>query len=191
MDRSAQFLTLADELVAPQCQPLLRSPATHEPKYHEFSLVDHCLRVIAASERLVAGTGVDVAQEAMLHDVGKLVQINRSGQWRKGIFIGHELISADIARRRGVSPDGCLIIEHHNVSYAHRADRVLPKVCNGDVEILRRLLVLAAADSVGKGWIASQRVQRPDIAEKFREICRLAGVDGQFPETLAEAILTW
>lgn len=191
VERSAQFLSLVEQFVAPKVQPLLRSPATHEPKYHEFSLVDHCLRVIAAAERLVSVTGIDVADEAIWHDVGKLVQINRAQQWRQGIFIGHEVISANIARRRCLPEEICQIIEHHNVSYAHRADRVLPKVCQGDVNVLRRLLVLATADSVGKGWIESQQAQRPEIAEKFHEICRLAEIDGQFPETLAEAILTW
>lgn len=191
MDYRAQFLLLVQEFVAVPYRPLLLSSATHEPKYHQFSFVEHCHRVIGAAERLAELTGIDVIEEAMLHDAGKLIQINREGGWHSGMFEGHEAISADIAAGRGLLPDACLIIRHHSVSYQYRVDRVLPVICHGDRDVLMRLLILAAADTAGKGWTETQRIQRPGVAGKFREICRLAGVNTQLSDLLADAILTW
>lgn len=177
--------------VSKQNQHLLFSPQHHNLKWHEFSLMRHNGLVVEAAQRILVLTGVDVVTAAFFHDLGKLGQFDNAIATGDYCFAGHERISFEIARNHGLDDVALNAILHHNISYEHRADRVYPSLCGGDLNELIHLVVLAACDTAGKGWTEAQREQRPQVARKLVQICEMAEVDDVIVNAVEQACLTW
>ena len=183
---------LARKYIPVEHRPLLFSSDQHEPNWHQFSLIGHTIQSVEFAFYLQVLTGIDVTREALLHDVGKLKQFGdamRNG--RSVSFIGHEQVSARIVREIGMGREFQLLVRHHDVSYRHRPDRVLGHVCSGNKQLLTKLLILATADTVAKGWTEAQRQQRPEVAAKFQQVCKHAELESTLAPILTEAILNW
>lgn len=172
-------------------RPLLFDPVHHNTKWHQFSLVRHNHRVLEAAHRMLVLTGVNVVVPAAFHDLGKLIQFEMTVNTGDYSFAGHEKLSVQIGQDYGLNCNQLFLIRAHNISYQHRADRILSKLCEGDVEKLRHLLAIAACDTAGKGWTNAQHGQRPEAAAKFQQICDLAGIDAPFAEVIQQACLEW
>jgi hypothetical protein len=82
-------------------------------------------------------------------------------------------------------------ILYHSISYEHRADRVYPSLCGGDLNKLIHLVALAACDTAGKGWTEAQREQRPQVAKKLVHICEMAEVDDAIVNVIERTCLEW
>ncbi len=191
-DAVSILFTLVDEFVPEKHQPLLYDPASHEPRWHQYSLIGHVFKSLETALRFRALTGINVGVEAILHDAGKLKQFGEAMRRGRPVsFIGHEPISATIARRLGLNEESQLLIRHHDISYRLRHDRVLGRACRGQTDLLPKLLVLAAVDTVAKGWTQLQVIQRPEVAKKFRLICQSDGLSDELAPILDEAIRTW
>lgn len=172
-------------------EPLLYDPAHHAGVWHEFSLMRHFSLVTESAQRLYWLTRVNVVHEAMLHDIGKLAMFPRSVETGDYMFFGHEEISAKLAAEVGMCEASQQFIRYHNISYQYGPQRIVDELCGGDSELVRRMLVLATADTTGKGWVPAQCKQRPEVAAKFEEVGRLAGLDDDFITTLTTAITEW
>jgi hypothetical protein len=179
------------KLVPRQLQPLLFDPAHHNTVWHQFSLMRHNFLVVEAAHRMLVLTGVDVVIPAIFHDLGKLLQFERAVNTGNYGFAGHEKLSVQIGQEHGLDCDALFLVRAHDISYQHRADRILPKLCGGNVEKLRHLLAIAACDTAGKGWTEAQHKQRPEVATKFQQICELANLDSSFAEVIRQACLEW
>ncbi|MFA6272094.1 MAG: HD domain-containing protein [Patescibacteria group bacterium] len=182
---------LVRNLVAEKNRPLLFEPVHHNTKWHEFSLMRHNALVVEAAQRMLVLTGVDVMTAALFHDLGKLVQFDNAVATGDYFFAGHEQFSVELAQKYGISGHVLHAIQYHDISYQHRADRILPKLCGGDVGMLRHLLAIAACDTAGKGWTDAQRVQRLKVAEKFHHVCEMAELDDSFADVIKQACLEW
>ncbi|MFA6272773.1 MAG: HD domain-containing protein [Patescibacteria group bacterium] len=182
---------LVQKLVLPQNQPLLFDPQHHNTTWHEFSLMRHNALVVEAAQRMLLLTGVDVVTAALFHDLGKLGQFNNAIATGDYFFAGHELLSVELAKNQGLGDHALHVIKYHDISYQHAANRILPKLCRGDVNMLRHLLAIAACDTAGKGWTEAQRKQRPQIAAKFQQVCDMANVDDAFVAVIQQACLEW
>jgi len=151
----------------------------------------HNALVVESAQRILALTGVDVVTAAVFHDLGKLGMFDNAIATGDYFFAGHEQLSVKLAEEQGLSGDVLHIIRYHDISYQHKPDNILSKLCAGDVGMLRHLLAIAACDTAGKGWTDAQCVQRPQVAEKFRQVCEMAYVNPQFAGVIQQACLEW
>jgi HD superfamily phosphodiesterase len=182
---------LIEHYVSEQNRPKLSDPNHHNLTWHEFSLMRHNALVVEAANRILELTGVDVVIAAFFHDLGKLSQFDNAIATGDYHFAGHEKLSFEIARNHGLDDVALNAILYHSISYEHRADRVYPSLCGGDLNKLIHLVALAACDTAGKGWTEAQREQRPQVAKKLVHICEMAEVDDAIVNVIERTCLEW
>lgn len=164
---------------------MANDPADHAPDWHEFGVLGHLIAVHRAAKIIAERTGVDVKVMALNHDIAKVVQFPEaicrrdSGEQMFNLaYQGHEARSADLASARRVSDADCLVIRHHD--WAYLKDPSAYAIVNkfrGDRQTILRWMALCTCDAIGKGFTDKQKVQRPEIAERFIQVATVAGID--------------
>jgi len=159
-------------------------PEHHAPRWHVHGLLGHMHNVIVAAKRLSDRTKIDVVSAAAFHDIGKIHQFPKAlrafeaGQDSGDAYVAHEQLSATIAQRNKLGKLRCAIIGAHQHAYNQaKPATILKKVgCTPGQDLigLKCWMVLCAADAVGKGFTPDQILQRPLVAEKFRELADIA-----------------
>lgn len=159
-------------------------PEHHAPAWHIHGILGHIFNVIVAAERLKEMTGVDVIDAATLHDIGKIYQFPaalkrfQAGQDGSTEYLGHEQLSASVAKRHGLGSMHRAVIDAHQHAYTQARPRTILKkldcLTRENPIAVKCWLVLCAADAVGKGFTPNQIIQRPQIAQKFREVAETA-----------------
>ena len=188
LSRALYLLLLRDE------------PAPHAPKYHQYGVLGHMAAVVIAAERLYEATGEDVRQAALYHDIGKIRKFpDAVALFAQGLDPGlsyrkHESWSARIADgiAVGMHARDLQIIREHGLAYSAKPATIVRRLAN-DPALIRRWMLLCAADAVGKGWTEVQRQQRPQIAASYSIVAELSGISADDPilKTAVAAILDW
>lgn len=197
------FVSMSQRIVPQEFREYLDDPKWHSPNWHQFGILEHVNRVCEAAERIFQATDIDVRAAAGFHDVGKLFMVaeqiqkgmadEREGRPVKLDFFRHECSSAGIARNWGASPNRIWIIRNHDASY--RPDVSAPQrfieFCANDPVRVTHLMALCAADAAGKGWPEGQKIQRPEIAERFAIVAETVKLDASFRDVIEAALRDW
>lgn len=162
---------------------LLRDdPAHHAPKWHKCGILGHIAAVVAAARQLASETGEDVVRLALYHDIGKIrnfpdaIALVAQDLDPVPAYRNHESWSARIAA--GISPmhyRDRQIIREHALGYTGRPVTIVNRF-EGEPDVIRRWMLLCAADAVGKGWTPDQCLQRPEVAQRFEAVATLCGI---------------
>ena len=91
------------------------SPKDHDPKWHEFGVLRHTLRVFQNAQKIKDLTGIDIVKVALWHDIGKFVPGVRQRKIRTYTFKGHEEASREWLKenRLGFNEEELFLIENH------------------------------------------------------------------------------
>ncbi len=186
---------LARRTIGPARYGLLLDRSYHAPAYHSFSVLRHIRLVIIAAERIRGMCGVDARDAAVYHDLGKLRMFATCDVRDADKFDGHEARSAEMAEADGISEAAVFAIRNHDAAYrkdiAFDPSRFVA-LAPGDVEKLRQLVVICAADAAGKGFRAPGSIkQRPQIAFLLWQVAHLHLEDGKLAHAVRTAAEEW
>ncbi len=172
----------------PGAPGLLREALQHSPRWHRLSILEHTAAATEAAHALAEAAGVDW-QEAgatlLLHDVGKL--LSRHAKERHGelrfYYWDHEEVGARWLKQRQVPAELLFQIQNHLEIHRREAAEIID-LAGGDPARVARMLVVAAADSLGKGDTSHYLESWAKLQPRFLELAAFAGLDG--PAMLAE-----
>lgn len=178
--RGIAFRRLFDEAVATGevagLPELLRDAATHSPRWHGLSILEHTA-VAAGAARSIA-RALDVEWRAagatlLVHDVGKILERHAAGSGFH--YADHEELGARWLEERGVPPDVAFHVRHHSV-LRERTVAEMIALC-GTGQRLREALVVYVADQVAKGATPDQLASFDEQAPKIAALCARCGLD--------------
>jgi hypothetical protein len=145
----------------------------HDPTWHEFGVLGHVQKVFECSVQIRDMTGIDIVKVALWHDIGKFVEGVRipSGLSLQDFsFKGHETRSEEYLRKhKGTSftEEELFLVKSHGVIRGSSSVEEIVRLCNGDRDLLKKLVFLCAADTAGKGHTPKQDEQRKQLAPKI------------------------
>lgn len=186
--RGAGPRRLFDEAVkageVPGLPEMLRDAATHSPRWHSLSILEHTAVAVAAARSLASSLDVDwrdAGATLLLHDVGKIlarhaVTPGDDGKERYS-FWDHEAEGAKWLEERGVPEDVVFHVRHHADLRALTADD-LSALC-GTEDRLEQAVLLYVADQVGKGATPDQLASFDEQASKIAALCERCGLDAE------------
>lgn len=177
MEQFAEFTEIACSLAS-----WIDRVDDHDPKWHEFGALRHTLRVFQNAMRIRARTGIDIVKVALWHDIGKFVPgVRKAKEDKLGEFSfkGHEIGSVEWLKRNGpdFDEDDLLLITSHGIIRGDSSVKDIVSLCKGDSKLLKKLVLLCAADISGKGFTLAQKEQRERLAPKFEELADEAGLE--------------
>lgn len=178
--RGAAFRALFDEAVAAGevagLPEMLRDAATHSPRWHSLSILEHTAVAVDAARSLASSLDVDWREAGatmLLHDVGKMLE--RYAHERGFHYTNHESLGADWLERRGVSAEVAFHVRHH-ADLRTKSVEEMVALC-GSGERLRQAILVYVADQVGKGVTPDQLESFREQAPKIAALCKVAGLD--------------
>jgi hypothetical protein len=177
---------------------LANNPYHHAPLWHVHGVLGHAWSVIRTAEKLSAVSGHNIVPLAALHDVGKIAQFPAAldlffkGEDPAPAYAGHEQTSADLAKDF-VTPIECKVIGIHHLAYRDVPAEKVVQHLGGDPKTIYMWMLLCAADAVGKGFTPNQKLQRPTIPEKFKQVAKLVHIPENDPTLVVSsaAALSW
>lgn len=188
MDNFTNFKTVACS-IAPWAEA--DSVCDHDPKWHEFGVLGHTKKVFNNAIEIKSLTGIDIVKAALWHDIGKfIVRYEKPDKLGEYSFKGHEKESEKYLREKcpdNFTKDDLFLVANHGLIRGDSAAVDIVDKCN-DVQLLRKLILICAADISGKGFTKAQKEQRERLAAKFEELANLAGLDAIL---VKDIILKW
>lgn len=180
--RGVGFRQLFDEAVAAGevagLPELLRDAATHSPRWHSLSILEHTAVAVAGARALAKALDVDwraAGATLLLHDVGKILERHAAG--RGFHYEDHEAQGARWLEERGVPEDVAFHVRHHAHLRERTADQLVA-LCGSD-ERLRQAIVVYVADQVAKGVTPDQLASFDEQAPKIAALCARCGLDAR------------
>lgn len=165
----------------------------HDPTWHKFGALRHTLRVFQNARRIRELTSIDIVKVALWHDIGKFIPgVRQEKKDNPGEFTfkDHEKKSVDWLKENGTDFDGdeLFLVANHGVIRGDRTVKDIVKMSKGDRKLLKKLVLLCAADISGKGFTDAQKAQRKKLALKFKKLAIEAELD---PKLVLEIVVNW
>ena len=168
-------------------------PSDHDPKWHEFGVLGHIEKVFRNAMKIRDETGIDVVKVALWHDIGKFC-VRRAKRDIPGEFSFKCHEEASVAYLRGKYPtyfddEELFLIANHAVIRGDSTAEQIVDLCNGSMDVLKRLVFLCAADICGKGFTPDQQKQRDELAPKFYALALQAGLTSDLAKLVQQIVL--
>lgn len=181
------FRALFDEAIkdaeVPGAPELLRDAATHSPRWHRLSILEHTASTVRAAHALseaVDRDWKDVGATMLLHDVGKILErkVRDEPSHSAFHFYDHEAIGARWLEERGIPDEMKFQIHNHCVLRKKSVDEMVA-LSGGDPQRLGNMVMVYVSDQLGKGDTPDQLESFDQQRDKIKTLAKMAGIDGE------------
>lgn len=186
-DAARPFRELFDEALqaseVPGAPELLRDAATHSPKWHRLSILEHTAMTVRAAYSLSEAVGadwLDAGATMLLHDVGKILErhVRDVPAHSAFHFYDHEAEGAKWLEARGIPEEIRFHIHNHAVLRKSTVDEMV-ELAGGDMERLGKMVLVYCSDQLGKGDTPDQVASFDQQKDKIKTLADMAGLDGE------------